>query len=121
MIVGQHCLESGGPGLHEVGCNMRVEAERVASSDLNFARVFQNPQEQNGIGVQHAVIAKGAEVQILKAKSLVKWVADGDLVRLQLPDLWLKVLINNNTDNEGWVHGDQDLAAIGLPARSPIR
>ena len=122
LIVGQQCLESGGgPGLHEVGCEMRVEAERVpSSSDMNFARVFQNPQEQNGVGVQHAVIAKGAEVQLLKAKSLVKWVVDGDVMRIQFPDLWLKVLIDNNTENEGWIQGEQDLAAIGLPARSAI-
>ena len=121
LMVSQHCLESGGaPGLHEVGCDMRVEAQRVPSNaEFSFARIFPTPQEQPGIAVQHAVIPRGAEVQLLKAKAIATWVADGDVMRIQFSDLWLKVLINNNTEYEGWIRGEQDLAAIGLPARSP--
>lgn len=123
LMVGQRCLESGGgPGLHETGCDMRVEAERVPSNaEFQFARVFPNPQEQDGIAVQHAVIAKGADVQVLKARSIATWVQEGDVLRVQFPDLWLKVLIDNNTENEGWIHGEQDLQAVGLPARSSIQ
>ncbi|PYX93441.1 MAG: hypothetical protein DMG71_15255, partial [Acidobacteria bacterium] len=65
--------------------------------------------------------AKGADVQLLKARSIATWVQDGDVMRLQFPDLWLKVIIDNNTDNEGWIHGEQDLAAVGLPTRSPVQ
>ena len=123
LLPGERCLESGGgPGLHEVGCYMRVEAERVpVGADLQFARIFPTTEEQASMSVQHAVIPKGAEVQLLKAKSVATWVMDGDLMRVQFRDLWLKVLVNNNTDNEGWIHGEQDLTAIGLPERSPYQ
>jgi len=123
LLVGERCLESGGgPGLHEIGCDMRVEGERVPSNaEFNFARIFPTPEEQAGISVQHAVIAKGADVQLLKAKAIATWVKDGDVMRLQFPDLWLKVIIDNNTDNEGWIHGEQDLAAVGLPARGLVQ
>ena len=123
LLVGERCLESGGgPGLHEIGCDMRVEAERVPSNaEFNFARIFPTPEEQAGISVQHAVMAKGADVQLLKAKAIAIWVQDGDVMRLQFPDLWLKVIIDNNTDNEGWIHGEQDLAAVGLPARGLVQ
>lgn len=122
LLPGEKCLESGGgPGLHEVGCYMRVEAKRVPNiAEFQFARIFPTPEEQTGISVQHAVIPKGSEIQLLKAKSIATWVIDGDLMRVQFPDMWLKVLINNNTDNEGWVHGEEDLTAIGLPARNPL-
>jgi len=123
LMVGERCLESGGgPGLHETGCDMRVEAERVPSNaEFNFARVFPTPEEGPGGSVQHAVIAKGADVQLLKARSIVTWIGDGDVMHIQFANLWLKVLIDNNTDNEGWIHGEQDLAAVGLPARSPVQ
>ena len=121
LMVGQHCLESGGgPGLHEVGCDMRVETQPVSgNAEFTFARVFPTPEEQAGVAVQHAVIPRSADVQFLKARAIANWISDGDVLRVQLQNLWLKVLINNNTEYEGWIHAEQDLAAVGLPARSP--
>jgi hypothetical protein len=119
LMSGQRCLEAGAGGLHETGCDLEVQAERSASTaEYSFARVFPNPEESPGMGVQHVVIGKSSEVQLLKARSIVTWIEDGDTMRIALNNLWLKVLIDNNTDNEGWIHGEQDLAAIGLPARS---
>ena len=122
LMAGQRCLETGMGGLRETGCDMRVEAERTPSSaEFNFARLFPTPEENLGTNVQHAVIKKGADVQLLKARSIVTWTVDEDVMRIGFPNLWLKVLIDNNTENEGWIHGEQDFAAVGLPPRGPPR
>jgi hypothetical protein len=34
-------------------------------------------------------------------------------------ELWLKVRIDDDDQKEGWIHSDEDFAAIGLPSRSP--
>jgi len=51
----------------------------------------------------------------------VKWSTSGDEFSGDLNDIWLKVLIDNNEDNLGWIHTDEDFAAVGLPRQKAQR
>ena len=116
-LPGQRCFEAGGgPGLHERGCDLRVEARRKPSeNDLEFVRMFREPQEFEG-GAKHVVVKKDSQVEYLMARSIIGWTANGDLLQATFPDLWLKVLIDNDDEKEGWIHTEQEFQAVGLPS-----
>jgi hypothetical protein len=122
LIPAQHCFESGaGAGLRERGCDMRVEAARKTSNaDLGFVRVFREPEESEG-GAKHVVIKKDSQVRYLAARVLIRWADAGDLIQATLPDFWLKVLVDNSDDQEGWIHTEEDLQAVGLPFASGVQ
>jgi hypothetical protein len=40
-------------------------------------------------------------------------------MQVSFRELWLKVRIDDDDQKEGWIHSDEDFAAIGLPPRSP--
>lgn len=63
---------------------------------------------------------KNSKVEFLKARAVVRWSSVGDAMRADLSDLWLRVLIDDDTDKEGWIHGEEDLAAVGLPSGSRV-
>jgi hypothetical protein len=113
---GQQCFEMAGPqGLAEVGCEMRVEAVRKpGNSDFTFVRLFNEARENMG-SARHVVIKKDANIEYLAAQAIVKWSTSGDEFSADLSDIWLKVLIDNNEDNLGWIHTDEDFAEVGLP------
>jgi hypothetical protein len=115
----QRCFESGaGAGLRERGCDMRVEAVRKpADADLGFVRMFREPQEFEG-GAKHVVIKKDSQIRYLAARGLIRWATNGDLIQASLPDLWLKVLVDNDDDQEGWIHTEEEFQAAGLPFAS---
>ncbi len=114
---GQQCFEmAGAPGLAEVGCEMRVEAFRKpGNEDFTFVRLFNEANERMGTP-RHVVVSKDAKIEYLSAKAVVKWNTSGDSFSAGLSDIWLKVLIDDNEDNLGWIHTDEDFAAVGLPA-----
>jgi hypothetical protein len=122
LIPGQRCFEPGaGAGLRERGCDMRVEAvRRPANEDLGFVRMFREPQEYEG-GAKHVVIKKEFQIRYLAARGLIRWAASGDLIQARLPDLWLKVLVNNDDDQEGWIHTQEEFQAVGLPFASDVQ
>ena len=120
-MPGQQCFEMvGAPGLAEAGCEMRVEAVRKAgNSEFTFLRLFNEATENIG-NARHVVVKKDAKIEYLAAKAIVKWTANGDESSISLSDIWLKVLIDDNEDNLGWIHTDEDFSAVGLPVGSPV-
>ena len=105
-----------GGGLKEVGCDMRLEAARKPTADeFTFARFFSEANENMGIP-EHVVVQKDSKVEILGSRAITTWNENGELIQPVLTDVWLHVRIDNNT---GWIHGEDDFAAIGLPAGSP--
>ena len=120
LTPGQQCFEMEGGGLRETGCDLRVEANRrPPSADMGFVRLFRDAKE-NEYGVRHLVLNKNSKIEFLAARAIVAWSADGDAMKVSLSDLWLKVLIDNNDENLGWIHTDEDFAAVGLPSGSPL-
>ena len=119
VMPAQRCFESGaGAGLRERGCDMRVEAARKpAVADLGFVRMFHEPQEYEG-GAKHVVIKKDSQVRYLAVRGLIRWSSNGDLIEATVPDVWLKVLVDNDDSQEGWIHTEQEFQAVGLPFAS---
>jgi len=70
---------------------------------------------------RHVVIKKDANIEYLAAKAIVKWSTSGDEFSANPSDIWLKVLIDNNEDNLGWIHTEEDFAAVGLPRQKAER
>jgi hypothetical protein len=116
LAQGQRCMEMIGGGLKEVGCDMRVEAVRKPPADeFTFVRLFNEATENMG-EAEHGVIQKDSQDEILGSRAITSWDENGELIQPVFSDLWLHVRID---DRAGWIHGDDDFAAVGLPVGSP--
>jgi hypothetical protein len=116
LAQGQRCMEMWGGGLREVGCDMRVEAERKPAADeFTFARLFSEASENMGTP-DHIVLQKDSKVEVLGSRAIAMWTENAERIQPNLSDLWLHVRIDTR---EGWIHGDEDFAAVGLPTGSP--
>ncbi len=119
LTPGRRCVGIGGsrPGMHEIGCDMRVEAERKPpEAETTFLRLYRG-EEPAGGEVLHLVLDRNSKIQILGASAYIDWGLAGDLMQVVFRDLWLKVRIDDDDEKEGWIHSDEDFAAIGLPSR----
>jgi hypothetical protein len=116
LAQGQRCVEMFGGRLKDVGCDMRVEAVRKPTADqFTFARLFVEANENLG-SVEHAVVQKDSKVEILGARAITTWNENAELIQPVFVDTWLHVRID---DRAGWVHGEENFAAVGLPGGSP--
>jgi hypothetical protein len=118
LAEGQRCFEMMGGGNREVGCDMRVEAERKPlAEEFSFVRVFAEADENMG-EPEHVVVQQKSKMEILGSSAITMWNQRGELVQPVFSDLWLHVRIDDHT---GWIHGEEDFAAVGLPSRSPAQ
>jgi len=94
-------------------CQVRFEAEHItAEEDMTFVRLHQEADETSGTP-QHVVVRRDSAIEFLAAETEVIWDEDANGVALSVSgDVWLKVRIDGK---EGWIHTQEDLAAIGLP------
>jgi hypothetical protein len=117
LAQGQRCMEMIGGGLREVGCEMRVEATRKAPADeFTFARLFSEANEHMG-EPDHVAMQKDSKVDILGSKAITTWNENGERIQPVFSDVWLHVRIDSR---DGWIHGEEDFAAVGLHAGSPV-
>jgi len=113
LVVGMRCFVAG---RREVGCDMRVEGQRIPSiAENSFLRLFPGDGPDKGEPL-HVVLDKNSQVQILKASGFVDWTETGDMLRVGFRDLWLKVRVDNDDRKEGWIQGPADFAAAGWPS-----
>jgi hypothetical protein len=123
LTPGRRCAGTGGakPGMHEIGCDMRVEAERKPpEAETSFLRLFSGKPGRLDQGeARHLVLDKNSKVEILQGNALVDWGLSGDLMQVAFRDLSLQVQIDGDDQKKGWIQSDEDFAAIGLPSRSP--
>jgi hypothetical protein len=116
LAQGQRCMEMIGGGLREVGCDMRVETVRKPPADeFTFARLFVEANENMG-EPDHVVMQKDSKIEILGSRAITTWNENGELIQPVFSDVWLHVRIDNR---DGWIHGEEDFAAVGLPAGNP--
>lgn len=116
LAEGQRCMEMFGGGLREVGCDLRVEANRKPSTEeFTFVRLLPEAQE-NPEAAEHVVVQKETKLEILGARAITSWEERGELIRPVFSNVWLHVRIDQR---EGWISGEEDFAAIGLPSASP--
>ncbi len=123
LTPGRRCAGTGGakPGMHEIGCDMRVEAERKPpEAETTFLRLFPGEPGRLDQGeARHLVLDKNSKIEILKANAFVDWGLSGDLMQVAFRDLCLQIRIDSDDQKTGWIQSDEDFAAIGLPSRSP--
>jgi hypothetical protein len=123
LTPGKRCAGTGGsrPGMHEIGCDMRVEAERKPpEAEMTFLRLFPSKPGRLDQGeAQHLVLDKNSKVEILKGSAFVDWGLSGDLMQVAFRDLCLQVRIDGDDQETGWIQSEEDFAAVGLPSRSP--
>lgn len=95
---------------------------------MTFVRLFSNPDQKSG-KPERVVVKEDSKVEFLAAQAEVNWsegAASGPSGSPEDPmngsgrfgvahdtDVWLKVRIDGK---EGWIHTEEDFAAIGLPA-----
>jgi hypothetical protein len=112
---GQRCMEMLGGGLKETGCDMRVEAARKPpAEEYGFVRLF--PEAEENTDAAHVVVQKDSQVEVLGSRAITNWNESDELIQPKLSDLWLHVSIDGK---QGWIHGEEDFAAIGLPGGNP--
>jgi len=87
---------------------------------LHIRTSLQRSDGEHGLR-PHVVIKNDANIEYLAAKAIVKWSTSGDEFSANPSDIWLKVLIDNNEDNLGWIHTEEDFAAVGLPRQKAER
>lgn len=115
LAQGQRCMEMLGGGLREVGCDMHVEAIRKTPADeFTFIRLLPEAHE-NPDAAQHLVVQKESKLEILGSRAITTWNENGGLIQPAFSDVWLHVRIDGE---QGWIHGEDDFAAVGLPAGS---
>lgn len=113
---GQRCVEIFGGATRNVGCDMRVEANRKPpTEEFTFVRLLPEAQE-NPEAVEHAVVQRDSKVEILGARAITSWNESSELIQPEFSNVWLHVRIDQR---EGWITGEEDFAAIGLPSGSP--
>lgn len=113
LALGMRCFVAG---RRDVGCDMRVEAQRIPpTAENSFLRLFPGDEPDQGEAL-HIVLDKDSQVQILEASAFVDWTKTDDMLRVGFRDLWLKVRIDNNDQREGWIQGPADFASAGWPS-----
>jgi hypothetical protein len=112
LTQGQRCMEMLGGGLQEIGCDMRVDADRKPSAEeFTFLRFFVEANENMG-SAEHVVLQKNSKLEILGSSAITTWKENGELIQPVFSDVWLHVRIDGRA---GWIHGKEDFAAVGLP------
>jgi hypothetical protein len=93
-------------------CEYQVEADRIpADASPTFVRLFAEADE--GFTPVHVVVMKDSNVEFLATEAEVVWSEDTEEANLKVShDPWLKVRIDGK---EGWIHTQEDFAAVGLP------
>jgi hypothetical protein len=110
---GQRCMEISGK---ETGCDMRVEAARKPpAEEYGFIRLFPEAHDFSD-EAGHVVVQKGSKVEVLGSRAITNWDESEDLIQPNFSDVWLHVSIDGR---QGWIHGEEDFAAIGLPHGNP--
>jgi hypothetical protein len=116
LAQGQRCVERLASPLQDVGCPMRVEANRKPpAGEFSFVRLFTEAHENMG-SPEHLVLQKDSKIEIVGSSAITVWNENGERIQPVFADVWLQVRVGNTS---GWIHGEDDFAAVGLPAGSP--
>ena len=94
-------------------CPYRVQGDRVPQKQpLTFVRLHPDVDEATD-GPEHIMLRRDSDVALLGCQGEVHWEQGEQVVSLEPDDdFWIKVRIDGQ---EGWVHTQADLLALGLP------
>lgn len=107
---GARCLETTSKGRVE-RCSYPVTVEAHRDNQPTFVRLFPDPDD--GFTPKHIVVQPQSKVEFIEARCPVSWNQDDKSISFGVSgDNWLKVRIDGV---EGWIHGEEDFEALGLP------
>ena len=115
---GEQCYATDNGSLRERGCIMRLEAAsqpRPSDSDPLYVHLFETPDGNLDNSVNIGISAD-SHPEFLDMMAIVQWQSTGQRIECRFRNLWLRIRINGH---EGWVHGQQSFAALGLPLTTP--
>lgn len=119
--VGQQCYRNSNGTLTESGCILPVQASaqpRSLHDDFPFVQLFPAPDADSG-GAENIMITPNKPLEFLEMFAIVHWHTEGlqgQRVACTFSDVWLRTRIDGQ---EGWVHGQDAFAALGLPQTNP--
>lgn len=91
-------------------CSFRVEAHRMPAETETVAQLYPAPR---AIQPRRISVRPESIMEFLEAQASLVWREGEDPTTLDVgQDPWLRVRIDGA---EGWIHGEADLTAIGLP------
>jgi|SRR5579863_6103662 len=92
-------------------CSYPVTVEAHRDAKPTFVRLF--PEADDGFTPKHIIVQPESKVEFTEARVPVTWTEDDKSISLGVNgDMWLKVRIDGV---EGWIHGEEDFDAVGLP------
>ncbi len=109
------CYELAEGTLRERGCAMPVEAPREpapANSGV-YVSLFPSINDQEAVEVP---LTANSKIDFLETLATVHWKDTAGRSECSFDNVWLHTRIDGK---EGWVHGQESLAALGLPQSAP--
>jgi len=104
------CIETTSKGRVE-RCTYPVQVEAHRDNQPTFVRLF--PEADDGYTARHVIVQPQSKVEYLEARVPMQWSQDPKAISFGVNgDMWLKVRIDGQ---EGWIHSEEDLEAVGLP------
>jgi hypothetical protein len=94
-------------------CAYPIEVAPIRPGEVTFVRLFPEPNAD--FTPKHVVVQPTSTIAYLEAEAPVRWDANGEGISFTVPDggdVWLKIRIDGQ---EGWIHSEEDLQAVGLP------
>lgn len=94
-------------------CRYKVEASPVRAKEMSFVRLF--PEPEDGATPKHVVIKPESHIDYLEAEIAVSWSADQNNISFSVCGsglVWLHIRVDGQ---EGWISGEEDFQAVGLP------
>ena len=111
---GEQCFELYEGALRPKGCNLRVDVGPPARNpEVTFAQLYADTEE-NRYNAQQVTVRPDSSIELLQTRALMKWTTSGNRFAPGFDDVWLQVRVDGK---QGWAHGEQDFAALGMPTR----
>ena len=109
------CYELAEGTLRERGCTLSVEAPRQPSSAASdvYIPLFPSVNDQEAMEVP---LTANSTIDFLDVLATVHWKDTAGRSECSFDNVWLHTRIDGK---EGWVHGQESLAALGLPQSAP--
>lgn len=112
------CMQSTSQGPSSA-CRYKVKADAAARTELSFVRLFSEPDA--GFTPKHVVIKPESKIEFVEAQMPVAWHSDPSGISFGVPvsnsssptdTIWLHIKVDGQ---DGWISGEEDFQAVGLP------
>jgi hypothetical protein len=112
------CMERTSKGPSSA-CRYKVQVNSTPRTEMTFVRLFGEPD--SGLTAKHVVIKPDSKIEYLEAQMPVSWSSDEKNTTFAVPvsdaaassdPIWLHIRVDGQ---DGWIFGEEDFEAVGLP------